>query len=52
MKILPNYTILKKNKTIPYQILAEFTGEDLAGTTYEQLIPWFYLRKILKKHLE
>lgn len=30
-----------ENKTIPYQILAEFTGEDLAGTEYEQLIPWF-----------
>ncbi len=30
-----------ESKTIPYQILAEFTGEDLAGTTYEQLIPWF-----------
>lgn len=26
---------------IPYKILAEFTGEDLAGTEYEQLIPWF-----------
>ncbi len=34
-----NYT--SESKTIPYQILAEFTGEDLAGTTYEQLIPWF-----------
>lgn len=30
-----------ENKAIPYQILAEFTGEDLAGTEYEQLIPWF-----------
>ena len=30
-----------EDKTIPYQILAEFTGEDLAGTEYEQLIPWF-----------
>lgn len=29
------------NKGIPYQILAEFTGEDLAGTEYEQLVPWF-----------
>lgn len=28
-------------KVLPYQILAEFTGDDLAGTTYEQLIPWF-----------
>ncbi|WP_392419477.1 isoleucine--tRNA ligase [Capnocytophaga canis] len=26
---------------IPYQILAEFKGSDLEGTTYEQLIPWF-----------
>ena len=34
-----NYTA--ESKTIPYQILAEFTGEDLAGTNYEQLIPWF-----------
>lgn len=34
-----NYTA--ESKTIPYQVLAEFTGEDLAGTTYEQLIPWF-----------
>lgn len=34
-----NYT--SESKTIPYQILAEFTGEDLAGTTYEQLVPWF-----------
>ncbi len=30
-----------ESKTIPYQVLAEFTGEDLAETTYEQLIPWF-----------
>ncbi len=30
-----------ENKTIPYKILAEFTGEDLAGTEYEQLVPWF-----------
>ncbi|WP_404811865.1 isoleucine--tRNA ligase [Capnocytophaga canimorsus] len=26
---------------IPYQILTEFKGSDLEGTTYEQLIPWF-----------
>ncbi|WP_392448349.1 isoleucine--tRNA ligase [Capnocytophaga canis] len=26
---------------IPYQVLAEFKGADLEGTTYEQLIPWF-----------
>lgn len=29
------------DKTIPYQILAEFTGSDLEGTQYEQLVPWF-----------
>lgn len=34
-----NYTA--ESKTIPFQVLAEFTGDDLAGTTYEQLIPWF-----------
>ncbi len=34
-----NYT--SESKTIPYQIVAEFTGEDLSGTEYEQLIPWF-----------
>ncbi len=40
-----------ESKTIPYQVLAEFTGEDLAGTTYEQLIPWFlHQMKILKRH--
>ena len=30
-----------ENKTIPYQILAEFKGSDLVGTYYEQLVPWF-----------
>ena len=30
-----------EDKTIPYQILTEFNGEDLAGTEYEQLVPWF-----------
>lgn len=34
-----NYTA--ESKTIPYKIIAELTGEDLAGTDYEQLIPWF-----------
>ncbi len=34
-----NYT--SENITIPYIIIAEFTGEDLAGTEYEQLVPWF-----------
>ncbi|CAD7808069.1 Isoleucine--tRNA ligase [Chryseobacterium aquaeductus] len=28
-------------KTIPFKILKEFTGEQLAGTQYEQLLPWF-----------
>ncbi len=39
--LLQKYKVNHTNKTIPYQVLAEFTGEDLAGTTYEQLIPWF-----------
>lgn len=39
--LLVKYKVNQTNKTIPYQILAEFNGEDLAGTTYEQLIPWF-----------
>lgn len=34
-----NYT--SDSKTIPYQILKEFTGEKLNGTQYEQLVPWF-----------
>lgn len=34
-----NYTT--ESKTIPYKIIAELTGGDLAGTDYEQLIPWF-----------
>lgn len=34
-----NYT--SESKTIPYQILKEFTGEKLTGTQYEQLVPWF-----------
>jgi isoleucyl-tRNA synthetase len=34
-----NYT--SETKIIPYQILGEFTGADLAETEYEQLIPWF-----------
>ncbi|SDL55089.1 isoleucine--tRNA ligase [Chryseobacterium taihuense] len=36
---LSNYT--SDSKTIPFKILKEFTGEKLAGTQYEQLIPWF-----------
>lgn len=34
-----NYT--SESKKIPYQILKEFKGSDLLGTTYEQLLPWF-----------
>lgn len=34
-----NYT--SESKVIPYRILKEFTGEQLAGTHYEQLVPWF-----------
>ncbi|OVE58526.1 isoleucine--tRNA ligase [Chryseobacterium mucoviscidosis] len=34
-----NYT--SESKTIPYQILKEFTGEKLTETQYEQLVPWF-----------
>ncbi|KMQ65918.1 isoleucyl-tRNA synthase [Chryseobacterium sp. FH2] len=34
-----NYT--SESKTIPFKILKEFTGEKLAKTQYEQLIPWF-----------
>jgi isoleucyl-tRNA synthetase len=36
---LKNYT--SEAKVIPYQILAEFTGEELAGSEYEQLLEWF-----------
>ena len=37
-----------KNHSLP-KFLAEFTGEDLAGTTYEQLIPWFLPAENLEK---
>jgi len=36
---LKNYT--SEAKVIPYQILAEFTGDELAGSEYEQLLEWF-----------
>ncbi|MBR2981011.1 MAG: isoleucine--tRNA ligase [Odoribacter sp.] len=29
------------DKLIPYQIVAEYTGAELVGMRYEQLIPWF-----------
>lgn len=32
---------LEKGKILNWKVLAEFTGADLAGTEYEQLIPWF-----------
>ncbi|UWX60174.1 isoleucine--tRNA ligase [Chryseobacterium oranimense] len=31
----------EESKVIPFKIIKEFTGEQLAGTQYEQLIPWF-----------
>ena len=34
-----NYT--SESKTIPYQVMAEFKGSDLVGTSFEQLVPWF-----------
>ncbi|MGK6343112.1 isoleucine--tRNA ligase [Chryseobacterium sp. DT-3] len=34
-----NYTA--ESKVIPFKVVKEFTGEKLAGTQYEQLIPWF-----------
>ncbi|MEI3788963.1 MULTISPECIES: isoleucine--tRNA ligase [unclassified Chryseobacterium] len=30
-----------ESKVIPFKIVKEFTGEKLAGTHYEQLVPWF-----------
>ncbi|MBS1549799.1 MAG: isoleucine--tRNA ligase [Bacteroidetes bacterium] len=30
-----------ETKVIPYQIIAEFKGSDMIGTSYEQLVPWF-----------
>ncbi|KMQ66876.1 isoleucyl-tRNA synthase [Chryseobacterium angstadtii] len=30
-----------ESKVIPFKVIKEFTGEKLAGTQYEQLIPWF-----------
>ncbi|WP_294307202.1 isoleucine--tRNA ligase [uncultured Chryseobacterium sp.] len=32
---------IAENKTIPFRILKEFTGEKLVDTRYEQLVPWF-----------
>lgn len=36
---LKNYS--SESKVIPYQIVAELMGGELAGAEYEQLIPWF-----------
>lgn len=30
-----------ESKVIPFKVIKEFTGEKLAGSQYEQLIPWF-----------
>ncbi|RQP09671.1 MAG: isoleucine--tRNA ligase [Chryseobacterium sp.] len=30
-----------EDKKIPYRVLNEFKGSELAGTEYEQLVPWF-----------
>lgn len=30
-----------ESKVIPFKVVKEFTGEKLAGSQYEQLIPWF-----------
>ncbi|WP_295221402.1 isoleucine--tRNA ligase [uncultured Chryseobacterium sp.] len=32
---------IAENKTIPFRILKEFTGEKLVDTRYEQLVTWF-----------
>jgi len=30
-----------ESKTIPYRVVKEFSGKELAGTEYEQLLSWF-----------
>lgn len=50
-ELLPNYFPEKNEellfedykgdgKNIPFQVLAEYTGQNLVGVNYEQLIPW------------
>jgi len=34
-----NFT--SESKTIPYRVVKEFSGKELAGTEYEQLLSWF-----------
>ncbi len=36
---LQQYT--PEQKTIPYTVITHFTGKQLVGTSYEQLLPWF-----------
>lgn len=36
---LKEYT--EESKTIPYSIVGELKGKEFAGSSYEQLIPWF-----------
>ena len=36
---IENYTA--EDKTIPYTVLGHLSGEDLVGSVYRQLVPWF-----------
>jgi len=35
------YNFTPESKTIPYKVLKEFSGKELEGVKYEQLIQWF-----------
>ncbi len=37
---LPLDSYKQGDKVIPYQVVGEYTGSDLVGMTYEQLLPW------------
>jgi len=37
------------NKTIPWQIAAEFTGEELVGLRYHQLLPYITSEELIEK---
>ena len=37
---LPLDSYKQGDKVIPYQVVGEYTGADLVGMTYEQLLPW------------
>lgn len=37
---LPLDSYKQGDKVIPYQVVSEYTGADLVGMTYEQLLPW------------